>query len=367
LTDQDYMQLALEEAWKGCGFVNPNPMVGAVIVKNGRVIGKGAHESYGGPHAERNAIAHCTEDLQDATLYVTLTPCCHFGKTPPCTDVVLENGIRRVVIGSHDPNPLVAEKSIEILRQHGVEVTTGILQQECDALNDAFFHFIGTHRPYVVMKYAMTMDGKIATASGKSKWITGEAAREKVHQDRKRYTAIMTGIGTVLSDDPLLTCRIPGGRNPVRIVCDTKLRIPLTAQLVKTAQKTRTIIVTGSSDVKKQSLLSKAGCEIFTLPLKDGRIDLKTLMRKLGEMDIDSVLMEGGPQLNSAALESGIVRKVQAYISPKLFGGQQAKTPVGGTGVDSPEAAWNLSAPLITKLGQDILLESEVTPCLQEL
>lgn len=367
MNDQDYMRLALEEAWKGCGFVNPNPMVGAVIVKNGRVIGRGAHERYGGPHAERNAIAHCTENLQDATLYVTLTPCGHFGKTPPCTDVVLENGIRRVVIGSHDPNPLVAEKSMEILRQHGVEVTTGILQQECDALNDAFFHFIRTHRPYVVMKYAMTMDGKTATASGKSKWITGELARERVHLDRKRYTAIMTGIGTVLADDPLLTCRIPGGRNPIRIVCDTRLRIPLTAKIVKTAEKTKTIIVTGSGDDKKRLLLNQAGCEVLTVTIENGRIDLKALVRRLGEMNIDSILLEGGPQLNSAALKSGIVNKIQAYVAPKLFGGQQAKTPVGGTGVDSPEAAWRLSAPVMTKLGEDILLESEVVSCSQEL
>lgn len=217
------------------------------------------------------------------------------------------------------------------------------------------------------MKYAMTMDGKAATASGKSKWITGELARERVHLDRKRYAAILTGIGTVLADDPLLTCRIPGGRDPVRIVCDTKLRIPLTAQIVKTAEKTRTIIVTGSGDDKKRSLLKQAGCEILTVTVENGRIDLKALMKQLGEMAIDSILMEGGPQMNSAALESGIVNKIQAYVAPKLFGGQQAKTPVGGTGVDSPEKAWRLSAPVITKLGQDILLESEVVSCLQEL
>lgn len=366
MTDQDFMRLALEEARKGCGFVNPNPMVGAVIVKNGCVIGKGGHERYGGPHAERNAIADCSENLKDATLYVTLTPCCHFGKTPPCTEAILQNGIKRVVVGSHDPNPLAAEKSIEILRRHGVEVTTGVLKQECDALNAVFFHFIKTHTPYVVMKYAMTMDGKIATTSGKSKWITGEAARQKVHRDRSRYMSIMTGIGTVITDDPLLTCRIPGGRDPVRIVCDTHLRIPLTSQIVKTADKTRTIIATNSSDVKKQTRLNQAGCEILLTPIKNDRIDLKVLMKRLGEMDIDSVFLEGGPQLNSAALESGIVNKVQVYIAPKLFGGQEAKTPIGGAGVDSPQAAWRLSRPVLTRFGEDILLESEVIPCLQE-
>lgn len=366
LTDQDFMRLALEEARKGCGFVNPNPMVGAVVVKNGCVIGKGGHERCGGPHAERNAIADCSENLKDATLYVTLTPCCHFGKTPPCTEAILQNGIKHVVVGSHDPNPLAAEKSIEILRRHGVEVTTGVLKQECEALNTVFFHFIKTHTPYVVMKYAMTMDGKIATTSGKSKWITGEAARQKVHRDRSRYMSIMTGIGTVMADDPLLTCRIPGGRDPVRIVCDTHLHIPLTSQIVKTADKTRTIIATNSSDEKKQTRLSQAGCEILLTPIKNDRIDLKVLMKRLGEMDIDSVFLEGGPQLNSAALESGIVNKVQAYIAPKLFGGQEAKTPIGGAGVDSPQAAWRLSRPVLTRFGEDILLESEVIPCLQE-
>ncbi|WP_195267846.1 bifunctional diaminohydroxyphosphoribosylaminopyrimidine deaminase/5-amino-6-(5-phosphoribosylamino)uracil reductase RibD [Eubacterium sp. 1001713B170207_170306_E7] len=365
MTDQHYMRLALEQAWKGCGFVNPNPMVGAVLVKNDHVIGRGAHERYGGPHAEQNAIDDCSGNLEGATLYVTLTPCCHFGKTPPCTEAILKSGIKRVVVGAHDPNPLVAEKSIEMLRQHGVEVATDVLRQECDALNAAFFHFIRTRTPYVILKYAMTMDGKIATVSGKSKWITGETARERVHQDRKRYTAIMTGIGTIMADDPLLTCRIPEGRDPVRIVCDTTLRIPLTARVVKTAHRTRTIIAT-SSDEKKRSRLCEAGCEILMVPAENNRLDLKALMKQLGEMNIDSVLQEGGPRLNSAALESGIVNKVQAYIAPKLFGGQHAQTPVGGNGVDLPRKAWHLSAPVITQLGQDILLESEVLPCLQE-
>ena len=215
MNDQQYMRMALQLAEKGCGFVAPNPMVGAVIVKDGRIIGQGWHERYRGSHAERNALASCTESPRGADMYVTLEPCCHHGKQPPCVDAILEAGIRRVVIGSTDPNPLVSGKGIQILRENGVEVTENILQKECSALNEVFFHYIRTGRPFVVMKYAMTLDGKIAAYTGVSKWITGEAARNHVHQQRHRFTAIMTGVGTVLADDPLLTCRMEGGRNPL--------------------------------------------------------------------------------------------------------------------------------------------------------
>lgn len=226
MNDTDYMRLALELAERGRGWTNPNPMVGAVIVKDGRVIGEGYHHRCGALHAEREAFAACRESPAGATLYVTLEPCCHHGRQPPCTEAILEAGISRVVVGSGDPNPLVAGKGLDILRAHGAEVETGVLQPECDALNAVFFHYIRTRQPYVVMKYAMTLDGKIATRTGASRWITGEKARERVHQDRRRYAAIMAGVGTVLADDPLLTCRMEGGRNPVRVICDTHLRTP---------------------------------------------------------------------------------------------------------------------------------------------
>ena len=205
MTDSDYMMLALELAERGRGRVHPNPMVGAVVVMGGKIIGKGYHEKYGDFHGERNAILSCHKNPVGATLYVTLEPCCHHGKTPPCTDIIIESGIRRVVIGTPDPNPLVAGKGINILKQHGIEVVSGVMEKECLRLNEVFFHFIKNRTPYVVMKYAMTMDGKTAAWTGKSRWITGEIARRRVHEDRLRYTAIMTGVGTVLSDDPLLT------------------------------------------------------------------------------------------------------------------------------------------------------------------
>ena len=242
------MRLALELAKRGCGWTNPNPMVGAVLVKHGRIIGQGYHTRYGELHAEREALKACTESPEGATMYVTLEPCCHHGKQPPCTDAILEAGIARVVVGSEDPNPLVAGKGLERLRVQGVEVATGVLRDACDALNQVFFHFIQTRRPYVVMKYAMTMDGKIATRTGASQWITGEAARRRVHQDRHRYAAVLAGIGTVLADDPLLTCRLEGGKNPIRVLCDTHLRIPLHSQIVRTAREVPTILAAVSPE-----------------------------------------------------------------------------------------------------------------------
>lgn len=360
MNDSEYMRLALQLAEKGCGWVAPNPMVGAVIVKNGQIIGQGWHEKYGQPHAERNALASCTKSPEGATMYVTLEPCCHYGKQPPCTNAILEAGIRRVVVGSGDPNPLVAGKGIQILRAHGLEVTENILREDCDRLNEVFFHYIQTKHPFVVMKYAMTLDGKIAAYTGASKWITGETARNHVQKQRHRYSAIMAGVGTVLSDDPLLSCRITGGKNPIRIICDTSLRTPTTAQVVITAKQIPTILATCCSDREKQLAYEKAGCRILCLKEKNGHVDLQQLMEKLGQEQIDSILLEGGGTLNWAALESGIVQRIQAYIAPKLFGGQTAKTPIEGVGVSSPASALHVKNSTISRLGEDFLIESEV-------
>lgn len=360
MTDREYMALALELAERGMGWTAPNPMVGAVIVKDGRVIGQGWHAKYGDLHAERNALKNCAESPEGATMYVTLEPCCHHGRQPPCTEAVLEAGIARVVIGSDDPNPLVAGKGIALLRARGVEVETGVLRAECDALNQVFFHFIQTRRPYVVMKYAMTLDGKIATRTGLSQWITGEEARRRVHRDRHRYTAILVGVGTVLADDPLLTCRMEGGRNPVRIVCDTRLRTPLDSRLVRTAGEVPTILATACEDAARREAYEAAGCRVLVLPQRDGHVDLEALMARLGEENIDSVLLEGGGTLNWAALECGVVQKVQAYVAPKLFGGASAKSPVGGLGVDAPARAVRLKHTTVIPVGEDFLIESEV-------
>lgn len=359
MEDLDYMHLAVELAKRGTGWTSPNPLVGAVLVKDGEIIGQGWHAKCGELHAERHALKNCTASPRGATLYVTLEPCCHQGRQPPCTDAILEAGITRVVVGSSDPNPLVAGKGLELLRRRGVEVESGVLKAECDALNPVFFHFIQTRRPYVVMKYAMTMDGKIATRTGASQWITGEEARQRVHQDRHRYTAIMAGVGTVLADDPLLTCRMEGGKNPVRIICDTHLRTPLQSRIVRTAREVPTILaVCGDQD--RYAPYEAAGCQVWNLPCRADHVDLDALMERLGAEEIDSVLLEGGGTLNWAALESGIVQRVQAYIAPKLFGGAAAKSPVAGTGVELPAQAVHLQDTTITRLGPDFLLESEV-------
>lgn len=359
--DEQYMKRALELAKQGEGQVNPNPMVGAVIVKDGRIIGEGYHQKYGELHAERNALKNCRESPEGADLYVTLEPCCHYGKTPPCTEAIMENGIKRVIVGSLDCNPLVAGKGIAILREAGIEVTEGVLQKECDELNKIFFHFIKTGKPYVMMKYAMTLDGKIATYTGASKWITGEAARRKVHEDRGRFMAIMVGVGTILADNPLLTCRIEGKKSPIRIICDTHLRTPIDAQVVKTAREVPTIFaVSESVKVEKRRPFLIEGCEIWELPEKEGAVDLNLLIQKLGERKIDSVLLEGGGTLNYAALENGIVNAVQAYIAPKIFGGTEAKTPVEGKGVCLPEEAFKMENARISFWGEDILVEGEL-------
>ena len=358
--DRQYMKMALELAQKGMGFTAPNPMVGAVIVKNGRVIGQGYHRKYGELHAEREALAACTEEPEGASIYVTLEPCCHYGKQPPCVNAILEAGIRRVIIGSSDPNPLVAGKGIRILKDHGIEVTENILKEECDKLNEAFFYYIQNKKPYVVMKYAMTMDGKIAAYTGESKWVTGEAARIHVQEQRLKYTGIMVGVGTVLADDPMLTCRLENSRNPVRIICDSHLRTPLTSKIVRTAETIPTILASSSKDQQKIKNYEELGCQVLYVPEKNGHIDLNRLMELLGAAKIDSILLEGGGSLNWSALESGIVQKVQTYIAPKLFGGEEAKTPVEGKGFPDPASAVLLKNSEMIRLGDDFLIESEV-------
>ena len=240
---EEYMRRALEIARKGMGKVAPNPMVGCVIVKNGEIIGQGYHERYGHYHAERTALINMGEECKGADLYVTLEPCCHHGKTPPCTDSIIEKGIKRVFVGCLDPNPLIAGKGIQILRENNIEVVTGILEEECLKLNEMFFYYITKKRPYVALKYAMTLDGKIATCIDDSKWVTNEKSREDVHRLRNEYHAIMVGINTVLADDPMLNCRIPNGTDPVRIICDSRLRIPLDSNIVKTSKDIETIVV----------------------------------------------------------------------------------------------------------------------------
>lgn len=366
MAEEQFMKRAIELAKQGAGWTAPNPLVGAVVVKNGRVIGEGYHRKYGELHAERNALAACSEDPAGATLYVTLEPCCHYGKTPPCTEIIIEKKIAKVVIGSRDPNPKVAGKGARILREHGIEVVEDYMREACDALNPVFFHYITTKTPYVVLKFAMTLDGKIATRTGASKWITGEAARNHVHQLRGRYAGILAGIGTVLADDPMLNCRIDGAHQPLRIILDSHLRIPMGSRLVRSAKEYPLLIVCnestrdreeGTSRIQK---LEEAGSKVWTLPEKNGHPDLNVLMQRLGEEKIDSVLIEGGGTVNEAALKAHIVHHVYAYIAPKIFGGEDAKTPVEGSGIRLPQECANLRLAKITVLLNDMLLEYDV-------
>lgn len=354
---ENYMHMAVELAKKGTGFVNPNPLVGAVIVKNGVVIGSGYHKKYGDLHAERNAFADCSESAEGADIYVTLEPCCHHGKTPPCTEAIVQNKIKRVFIGSDDPNPLVAGKGVQFLRENGIEVYTGILKDECDSLNEIFFHYITNKTPYVILKYAMTADGKIATFSGKSKWITSESSRQSVQYLRKRTSAVMVGIGTVLADDPMLNCRLEEPGVHSRIVCDSKLSIPLDSALLNTADRYPTYIATVSDDAQKIKLIESKGAKVIKTSPENKRVCLSELMNILYSYGIDSILLEGGAELAYSALESGIVNKVMVYIAPKIFGGNTAKTAVGGFGAESPDDAFMLCDPVVKNIGDDILIE----------
>ncbi|MCH5211909.1 MAG: bifunctional diaminohydroxyphosphoribosylaminopyrimidine deaminase/5-amino-6-(5-phosphoribosylamino)uracil reductase RibD [Oscillospiraceae bacterium] len=350
--EEKYMRRAIELAKKGIGFVNPNPLVGAVIVKDGRIIGEGYHERYGTLHAERNAIANLCESAEGADIYVTLEPCCHHGKQPPCTEAVLEAGIKNVYVGSYDPNPLVSGKGFEFLRENGINVTENVLRDECDALNDIFFHYITTKTPYVIMKAAMSIDGRTAAFTGDSKWISNKLSRADVHQTRKRCAAIMVGINTVLADNPMLDCRCENPSNPIRVICDSRLRIPMDSQIIKTTRDIPTIIATVSGDTEKTEAIKAAGAEII---VTDGdRVDLPMLMAELGKRKIDSVLVEGGAELHASMLETGFVNELHVYIAPKIIGGVDAKPVVGGRGVELVRDSYMFGTPKIERFGDDI-------------
>ena len=363
-SDARYMRQALELALRGAGHVAPNPLVGCVLVKDGIIVGQGWHARYGDKHAERAALDDCLHngiDPAGAAAYVTLTPCAHVGKQPPCTDALVRAGIARVVIGSDDPHVQAAARSVELLRGARIRVDTGVLKEECDAVNAPYFHFITTHTPYVVLKYAMTLDGRVACRTGLSRWVSGEESRAHAHATRNRLTAIMAGIGTVIADDPLLTCRMPGGRDPIRIVCDSRLRIPLRSKIVQTARDVRTIVACVHADTTTRLTLESAGCIVVEVPGDgEGKLDLRALMNMLGAADIDSILLEGGPALAGSMLDARLVHAVQIYIAPKLFGGQKAPAPIGGLGVRSPQEALQLCDVRRSFLGSDLLVEGKV-------
>lgn len=369
------MARALELAEKGVGYTNPNPLVGAVIVKDGRIIGEGYHQVYGSHHAEINAMNSTTEDIKGATMYVTLEPCSHYGKTPPCAEAIVKSGIKKVVIGLKDPNPLVAGRGIKILQDNGIDVVVGILEDEGRKLNEIFLKYITTNVPFCIMKTAMTLDGKIATKTGDSKWITEELSREYVHKIRHRVSGIMVGIGTVLADDPSLTTRLDRdveNKDPVRIIVDSNGKIPLEAKVLNLRSNAKTIIAT-TEKIKKDKIraLEEKGAEVVITPIKNNGVDLSFLMNVLGEKKIDSILLEGGSRINYSALEAGIVDKVNAFIAPKIIGGDTAKTPVGGEGKTYMKEAISLREIDVHSFGNDIMIEGYVMKgddrsCLQD-
>lgn len=378
MTEEQLMRHAVELARRGTGYTSPNPLVGAVIARDGRILGEGWHRKYGGLHAEREALADAAsrgEDVRGARMYVTLEPCCHYGKQPPCTDAILTAGISGVIVGSGDPNPRVSGRGIQILRNAGVEVVTDFLKEECDALNPVFFHFIQTNEPYVALKYAMTADGKTAANGGASRWITGEAARAHVHELRNAYSGILAGIQTVLADDPLLTCRKPGGRNPVRIVLDSRLRIPLQSRLVQTAGEAPLwIACTGPENQKKsgeetdiyaakKQKLKALGVRILEIEEDASRrVSVPALLTELGARQIDGLLVEGGGSVHASFLEAGKVNHIYAYVGAQIFGGaKNCFTPVGGAGIERIEDSTRLSRPQVRVFGDDILIEYDCT------
>lgn len=369
---EKYMRLAIEEAKKGEGFVNPNPLVGAVIVKDGKILGTGYHKKYGENHAEINAILDAKKknnNIENATIYINLEPCSHYGKTPPCADAIIKNKFKRAVIGCLDSNIKVAGNGIKKLREAKIEVVENVLEEDCKKLNEVFFHYINTKKPFMVMKYAMTMDGKIASVSGKSKWITSEKSREHAHLFRKKYSAIMVGINTVIEDNPTLNCRIKENpKNPIRIILDSDLKIDLKSNICKTSKDIKTYIASvkptakSNKNMEKKKELEYLGIEIIeTSPKdlsKDYKVNLQELIKILGEeKNIDSVLIEGGATLHSALLKEKLIDKALIYIAPKIFGGLNAKTPIAGEGIEEPDNAIKLIGGKLKNIGEDLFME----------
>lgn len=359
--DEHYMKMALKLAAKGRGYASPNPMVGAVIVKDNRIIGQGHHQCCGENHAEVNAIQNSTENVAGATLYVTLEPCCHFGKTPPCTDLIIRHKIRRVVIGSTDSNPLVSCQGVQCLQNADIEVKTGVLKDECRNLNEVFFHFMETGLPFVTVKYAQTLDGRIATATGQSQWISSPDSLRFAHLLRAEHDAILVGIGTVLKDNPTLTVRRVRGRNPLRIIVDSRLAIPPDTHVMQNLPQIPTLIATtmNASDQAFQNL-SAAGAELITVaPDENNHVNLKQLLQLLAARKITSVLIEGGAQIITSALKENLVDRLVTVIAPKIIG--QGMEAVGDLNIRNLNDAKLLSVQRVMRKGEDVIIDSRLS------
>ncbi|PFX66166.1 riboflavin biosynthesis protein RibD [Bacillus toyonensis] len=370
MTDQEYMRIALQLAKGTSGQTSPNPMVGAIVVKDGKTVGMGAHLRAGEEHAEVHALHMAGEKAKNATVYVTLEPCSHFGKTPPCCELLIEKGVKRIVIATLDCNPLVSGNGKKKLEEAGIEVTTGVLETEAVLLNRYFFHYMKTKRPFVTIKTAMSLDGKTATVTGESKWITGAEARADVHQYRHTHDAILVGVNTVIADNPHLTTRIPnGGKHSIRVILDTHLRTPPSSHVITDALAPTWIIV--GKDVNKEKIASYESKNIAIFQMKTKQIEIQDVLDLLGEKQILSLFIEGGQTVHASFLQTNNFNEIVTYISPKLIGGKGAPTLFGGNGFSKLQDSLSLKIQEMKQIGDDIKIvataRNEVTKCLQEL
>lgn len=358
---EKYMLKAIELAKKGVGKVNPNPLVGCVIVKNNKIISQGYHKKFGSFHAEIEAINKVKDKkkLRGASIYITLEPCCHYEKTPPCVNEIIKYKFKKVYIGIKDPNNLVSGKSIKILKDNNIEVYENILKESCTDLIKIFNKYITKKTPYILVKYAMTLDGKVETSNNMSKWITNEKSRNNVHKTRNEYSAIMVGVNTIINDDPKLTSRIKNSRSPIRIVCDTNLRTPLNSYVVKTSKEIKTIIATSTNCDNKIQKYKNFGCEIIIVQKFNNRICLKSLIKELAKRNIDSVLIEGGPTLLGSVFDQQIADELNIYISNKIFGGS-GKSPILGKGITNIDNTFKLKDIKIQKFNDNFLISGKL-------
>jgi diaminohydroxyphosphoribosylaminopyrimidine deaminase / 5-amino-6-(5-phosphoribosylamino)uracil reductase len=355
--DHYFMKMALDLAATAKGKTNPNPVVGAILVKDGMIVGSGLHRRAGEPHAEVHAFRMAGEHAKGATLYVTLEPCSHFGKTPPCAHLVKESQVIRVVVAMQDPNPQVAGQGIGLLREAGIEVEVGVLEKEAKLLNERFIHNMLTKTPFVISKVAMTLDGKIAAYNGHSKWITGEKARQNVHVLRNEVDAILVGIGTVLADDPMLTTRLEtGGKSPIRIVLDSDLKTPVEAKITNCYDAKTWIVIKEGLESEKIKILEQKGVEFLSIPKTATGLDLSVLMNQLYEKGVTDLLVEGGSEINGSFLRAGLIHKFFVYVAPKLLGGRDSLTPFTGNNVETMDQALDVAFHSVENFGEDILI-----------
>ncbi len=358
-TDEKWMRRALELAAKGRGRTSPNPMVGAVVVKDGQVVGEGYHARAGEAHAEVNALRLAGQSAIGATLYITLEPCVHYGRTPPCVEAIREAKVGRLVVGTLDVNPLVEGQGVRRLEEDGVPVQVGVLEQECRLLNKAYITWMSERRPFVLLKVAASLDGKIATYRGHSRWLSCEASRRRVHAIRNEVDAVMVGAETVIRDDPELTIRLVEGevRHPLRIVVDSTLRLPLSSRLLAEGPEVPTVVATtAKAPLERREAIEAMGRQVLVLPDREGRLDLSALMRHLAELQVVSLMLEGGAELNASMVEAGLVDEVLIILTPRLLGGSAAPTVMGGLGAATVEEGWSLKDLSVQQVGSDFHL-----------